>query len=228
MNSKSKLSTKFQSILYTAWFDQILQQYCIHSSWRTLHILWQNNTENQWLLIWIYIKLFYEKNVYAIKKRKQYIDAYYRIKGYSALKKHELWTHVWPLVNDLDLSDFRTSHSPVTTPVPDDATPLRLCASQEKELVLFKPVEEKNIMVEKTRPPKKTCVGLCFNFRIFFVDLNMHSFGELKRADLKRATSAFRKTQKTHTHTAHADIHRNMSNEGSLSHTQHSSHFLWK
>lgn len=54
-----------------------------------------------------------------------------------------------------------------------------------------------------------------------FVDSKMLSSGELKRADLKRATSALRKTLRkgTHTHTAHADIHRNMSNEGSLSHT---------
>lgn len=89
-------------------------------------------------------------------------------------------------------------------------------------------LRRKTSWLKKTRPPKKTCVGLCFNFRIFFVDLNMHSFGELKRADLKITTSAFRKTLKTHTHTAHADIHRNMSDEGSLSHTQHSSHFLWK
>lgn len=72
-------------------------------------------------------------------------------------------------------------HSPVTTPEPDDATPLRLCASQEKELVLFKPVEETNTKVEKTRPQKNVC-WVVFEFQNLFVDLSMHSFGELKKS----------------------------------------------
>ncbi len=71
-------------------------------------------------------------------------------------------------------------HSPVTTPEPDDATPLRLCASQEKELVLFKPVEETNTRVEKNSPQKRVLV--VFEFQSLSVDLSLHSFGELKKS----------------------------------------------